>query len=56
MKQRFRLIGSLFFIVMFFLISVLGCVATGTQSVIKQNVKLILEDKNYDKALTNLET
>ena len=40
---------------MFFLISVLGCVATGTQSVIKQNVKLILEDKNYDKALTNLE-
>ena len=39
---------------MLLLISVLGCVAS-SQSVIKQNEKLILQDKNYSKALVNLE-
>ena len=54
MRQGYGLYIRFALLFIFLLTSVLGCVA-GTESVLKQNKKLILQEKNHSKALVNLE-
>ncbi len=54
MKQEYKISGRFALIFIFLLVNVSGSIAD-TQSIIKQNTKLILQDKNYSKALVNLE-
>ncbi len=53
MKQTNRVLGKFFFTLIILQLSLSGCVAS-TDSIIKQNRKLIFEDRNYTKAIENL--
>jgi tetratricopeptide (TPR) repeat protein len=54
MKQTGKILGRTIVILYVLQISLLGCVAS-TDSIIKQNRKLIFKDQNYTKAMGNLE-